>query len=251
MSTSSQTVGRAIQLLKLIASSKARNLRLIDIAEMAELDKSTAHRLLQRLVHERMLVRDPGQRGYRLGPLLYELGIAALPETNLREISESSLRQLAQATGDMAFLIVRSGFETVCLNRIAGDFEIQTLTRNIGDRHPIGVGAGGLALLAALNDSEIEIAIDAVLPQLGRYSITETMLRRNIMDTRQSGRALDQNTAASGISAVGRAIRSRTGVPLGAVFVASISSRMTDKRLVQIDGHLAPCVHNIEANLAH
>jgi DNA-binding IclR family transcriptional regulator len=179
LSTPSQTVARAILLLKLIASSKARNLRLIDIAEMAALDKSTAHRLLQRLVQERMLVRDPGQRGYRLGPLLHELGIAALPETNLREISESSLRLLAQSTGDMAFLIIRSGFETVCLNRIAGDFEIQTLTRNIGDRHPIGVGAGGLALLASLNDSEVDIAIDAVLPQLGRYSITEAMLRKH------------------------------------------------------------------------
>jgi DNA-binding IclR family transcriptional regulator len=250
LSTPSQTVARAILLLKLIASSKARNLRLIDIAEMAALDKSTAHRLLQRLVQERMLVRDPGQRGYRLGPLLHELGIAALPETNLREISESSLRLLAQSTGDMAFLIIRSGFETVCLNRIAGDFEIQTLTRNIGDRHPIGVGAGGLALLASLNDSEVDIAIDAVLPQLGRYSITEAMLRKSVENTRQYGRALDENTAASGISAVGRAIRSRTGVPLGAVFVASISSRMTDKRLVQIDSQLATCVRDIEANLA-
>src|SRR3546814_1842852 len=112
LSTPSQTVGRAILLLKLIASSKTRNLRLIDIAEMAALDKSNAHRLLQRLVQERMLVRDPGQRGYRLGPLLHELGIAALPETNLRELSEPSLRLLAQSTGDMAFLIIRRGFET-------------------------------------------------------------------------------------------------------------------------------------------
>src|SRR5690625_3602768 len=104
------TLGRAIELLRLVASSQARNLRLIDSADMASLDKSTAHRLLQRLVSERMLVRDPGQRGYRLGPLLYELGLAALPETNLRELSEPALQRLAQETGDMAFLILRSGF---------------------------------------------------------------------------------------------------------------------------------------------
>src|SRR5690606_11299811 len=105
-SSSSQTVGRAIQLLRLVASSRSRELRLVDIAEMAALDKSTAHRLLQRLVKERMLVRAPGQRGYRLGPLLYELGLAALPETNLRELSTPALHRLAQATGDMAFLLI-------------------------------------------------------------------------------------------------------------------------------------------------
>lgn len=250
MSAPSQTVARAVLLLKLIASSKARNLRLIDIAEMAALDKSTAHRLLQRLVQERMLVKDPTRRGYRLGPLLHELGIAAMPETNLREISESSLRLLAQSTGDMAFLIVRSGYDTVCMNRIAGDFEIQTLTRNIGDRHPIGVGAGGLALLAALSEHEADTAIAAVSPQLSRYELTEATLRQRVEATRKLGRALDENSAASGISAVGRAIRSRTGVPLGAVFIASISSRMSPKRLVQIDEQLLNCVRDIETNLA-
>ena len=89
---SAQTVARAIQLLRLVASSQSRNLRLVDIAEMADLDKSTAHRLLQRLVQERMLVRDPGLRGYRLGPLLYELGLAALPETNLRQVAQPAVR---------------------------------------------------------------------------------------------------------------------------------------------------------------
>ena len=71
-SASAQTVGRAVSLLRLIASNQPRHLRLVDVAAMASLDKSTAHRLLQRLVQERMLARD-ASRGYRLGPLLYEL----------------------------------------------------------------------------------------------------------------------------------------------------------------------------------
>src|SRR6218665_857253 len=65
--SSARTVARAVQLLRLVASSKTRHLRLMDLAEMASLDKSTAHRLLQRLVEERLLVRDDGERGYRLG----------------------------------------------------------------------------------------------------------------------------------------------------------------------------------------
>src|SRR5690606_35482751 len=208
-SSSSQTVGRAIQLLRLVASSSSRELRLVDIAEMAALDKSTAHRLLQRLVKDRMLVRDPGQRGYRLGPLLYELGLAALPDTNLREVSTPAMHRLAQATGDMAFLRVRSGFESVCVSRIAGKFNIQTLTRNVGDRHPLGVGAGGLALLAALSDNESETVLNAVAPLLPRYGVDRRALQARVATTRKRGYALDEGNAALDVTALGRAIRDR------------------------------------------
>jgi len=247
--SSAQTVGRAIGLLRLVASSQSRNLRVIDIAEMASLDKSTAHRLLQRLVRERMLARDPGQRGYRLGPLLYELGLAALPETNLRELSQPALQQLAQSTGDMAFLVVRSGFESVCLNRVAGNFAIQTMTRDVGDRHPLGVGAGGLAILAALSDSEAKIVIKAVAPQLRRYRLGERALRERVEATRERGLAVDEGSAALDVTALGRAIRDRTGSPVAAVFVASIRSRMIESRQREVDKRLTACVTAIESAL--
>lgn len=246
MASSAKTVAKAIELLRFVASSKARNLRLIDIAEMTALDKSTTHRLLQRLERERMLVRDPWQRGYRLGPLLYELGLAALPETNLRELSEPALRRLAETTGDMAFLIVRSGYETVCLNRIAGGFEIQTMTRTLGDRHPLGIGAGGLALLAAMADNEVRLALEAVAPQLPRYCLTESELRERIHAARETGYSLDQGASASGITAIGRAIRASTGNPFAATFVATISSRMEGARQTYIDRQLTACVKEIE-----
>jgi DNA-binding IclR family transcriptional regulator len=247
--SSAQTVGRAIQLLRLVASSQARNLRLIDIAEMASLDKSTSHRLLQRLVQERMLVRDPGVHGYRLGPLLYELGLAALPETNLRELSQQALHLLAQSTGDMAFLVIRSGFESVCLNRIAGNFAIQTLTQGVGDRHPLGVGAGGLAILAALNESELKIVLKAVAPQLRRYRLTERTLRDRVAATREGGLAFDEGSAALDVTAMGRAVRDRSGAPVAAVFVASIRSRMVESRQREVDKRLTACVAAIESAL--
>ncbi len=198
-----------------------------------------------------MLVRDPGQRGYRLGPLLYELGLGALPDTNLREMSTPALHRLAQATGDMAFLLVRSGFESVCVSRIAGNFDIQTLTRDVGDRHPLGVGAGGLAILAALSDNESQIVLDAVAPQLPRYGHDRRGLQDRVAATRKRGYALDEGNAALDVTALGRAIRDRTGTPIGAVFVASISSRMAADRLLQVDKHVALCVEAIEFGLTH
>lgn len=249
-SSSAQTVGRAVNLLRLVASNQPCHLRLVDIAAMASLDKSTAHRLLQRLVQERMLARD-GTRGYRLGPLLYELGLVALPETNLREVSQAALNDLAHATGDMVFLIVRSGFETVCLNRIAGNFPIQTMTRSVGDRHPLGVGAGGLAILAALGDPEVKIAIEGVAPQLSRYGLTEGVLHERVVATRKRGHAVDEGSAALDVTALGRPIHDRSRCPIAAVFVASIRSRMTPGRQREVDKQIAACVKTVEGALLH
>jgi DNA-binding IclR family transcriptional regulator len=247
--TSAQTVARAVQLLRLVASSQSRNLRLVDIAELAQLQKSTAHRLLQRLEEERMLVRDPGRRGYRLGPLLYELGLAALPETNLRELSHPALQALADATGDTAFLVVRSGFESVCVDRIAGNFAIQTMVQGVGDRHPLGVGAGGLAILGALSPSDADIVIAAVKPQLRRYGLTERKMRERVDATRASGVAIDQGNAALDVTALARVVRDRSGAPVGAVSVPSIQSRMTDSRRREVDKRLVACVAAVEAAL--
>jgi len=250
-SSPAQTVGRAADLLRLIASSHSRSLRLVDLAAMAGLEKSTAHRLLQRLVQERMLARDPGQRGYRLGPLLYELGLCALPEKNIKEVAHPELKRLAELTGDMAFLVVRSGYETVCLDRIAGYFHIQTMTSGVGDRHPLGIGAGGQAILAALSDGEIDLVLDAVRHQLGGYRLfSAKSLKADVARCRRLGYALDEDTAATGVSAVGMAIRSAAGSPVAAVFIATISSRMDAAHRANLARRLADCVRAIEASLA-
>lgn len=217
---------------------------------MADLEKSTAHRLLQRLVAERMLVHEPGRSGYRLGPLLYELGLAAFPANNLRELAKSPLELLAKRTGDMAFLLIRSGYESVCLERVAGNFAIQTMTAGVGDRHPLGVGAGSLAILAAMDDLTVDKVLEATAPQLRRYGLNAVALRARIAETRARGHTLDEGVAATDVTAVGRAVRDRHGSPIAAVFVASIKARMTDARVAEAAKRIGAAVKEIEVRLS-
>jgi len=246
--SSASTVAKAILLMKLIASSHSRSLRLIDLAQTAGLERSTTHRLLQRLVKEEMLVRLRGQKGYRLGPLIHELGLGALPRTNLREVCHPALRLLAEQTGDMAFLVERSGFESVCVDRIAGDFPIQTLTSGIGDRHPLGVGAGGLSILAALSDEEVDLVLDHIQTRLTQYqTFTTASIQQAVAQTRARGYAMDAGHAASGVSAMGMVLRLTNGTPAAAVFVASISSRMDATRLAMVEKRMAAAAQQMES----
>lgn len=248
--TSGQTVQRAISLLRLIASSHARDLRLVDLAEGTGLNKSTAHRLLQCLLEERMLSRSRTGRGYRLGPLLYEFGLAALPAKSIKEIAHPHVCGVAEMTGDMTFLVTRSGYESVCLDAIAGHFHVQTMTSGVGDRHPLGIGAGGQAILAALADSEIELVFDATRHQLRNY---RQFSRQSILDDvarcRKRGYSLDENMAADGITAMGRAICLPGKIPVAAVFIATLSSRMHQTRRSKLARQLEACATAIEAQM--
>ncbi len=249
--TSVQTVQRAISLLRLIASSNTRDLRLVDLAAGSGLNKSTTHRLIQCLLEERMLTRGQNGRGYRLGPLLHEFGLAALPAKGIKEIAHLHLCKVAEMTGDMTFLVARSGFETICLDAIAGHFHVQTMTSGVGDRHPLGIGAGGQAILAALADSEIELVFDAIQHQLRNYSqFTRQSILSDVARCRSRGYSLDENMAADGISAMGRAICLPNKIPVAAVFIATLSSRMHQSRRSKLARHLDTCAAAIEAHMS-
>jgi len=230
-----QTVTRAIRMLKLIAQHAADGMRLVDLSEQLNLERPTAHRLVQALVNEGMLVRDNRSRRYTLGPLVFELGLASTHQFNLRDICAPVLEALAASTGDTTFLFVRSGNDAVCLSRVQGTYPIQTPAVPVGSRQPLGVNAGGLALLSCLPDAEAGRIMDAVAPRLSIYGDLDVEeLRKHCARAQANGFALISNKAVPGVSALGLPIKSSAGVPIAAITVAATQTRMTEKRVAEI-----------------
>ncbi|MDE8348880.1 MAG: hypothetical protein POG74_05265 [Acidocella sp.] len=62
-----------------------------------------------------------------------------------------------------------------------------------GDRHPLGVGAGSLAILAALPSAETEVVITHITPELeaGYPGFAPDFLREQVAQTRRAGFALN------------------------------------------------------------
>lgn len=230
-----QTITRAVRALKLIAQYAPDGMRLTDLAVGLELARPTMHRLLQALMSEGMLVRDSHSRRYTLGPLVFELGLASTHQFNLRDICQPALELLAQRTGDTSFLFVRSGNDAVCLSRVQGTYPIQTPAVPVGSRQPLGVNAGGLALLSCLSDTEVLRTLDLIAPRLSIYGDLDTEeLRKHCTRAQEQGFALIANKAVPGVSAVGVPIRSSTGTAIAAITVAATQARMTDKRVHEV-----------------
>lgn len=225
-----QVIDRAIFLLRTIAR-KGGSARLTDLARAAGLATPTARRILKRLTDHGMVGQDSETQRYHLGLLAYELGLAASHRIDIAAKLKPLVRRIAELSGDTAYLVMRQDFEVVCIDRVEGHYPIKTLTLKIGDRYPLGVTAGSLALLAALPEAEADAVIEANRQTLSeRGALTVDQLREDLEKSRQRGYALRRDAIAGGSIGIGLAIPNGSLPPYAAISLAMVLDRMTDSR---------------------
>ncbi|SME89885.1 transcriptional regulator, IclR family [Tistlia consotensis] len=245
-----KSVRRAVQLIKLLGEQATAGWRLSDLALAAGLGKATTHRLLNALTESGFAYQDPDTRRYFLGYEIVRLGSLAT-RFDVAELARPALLRLARETGDTVFLSVPEGLEAVCLERQVGDFPIKTLTLDVGDRRPLGVGAGSLALLAFLPEEEAAEIIASNAARLERYpGFAPAELRRLIAEARRRGYAFNDGRIVSAMCAVGVPVFDLRGRVVAAISIAAIRERMAAERIDWIAGLLQAEAQRLRDRLA-
>lgn len=216
-------------LLRIIASHNRAGLRVVDLCRLTELQRPTVHRLLQCLIKEALVARNLRTRNYHLGPLLYELGITASPAVKLEDLCRPFITKLAEITGDMVFLTLRSGYDAVCIDKQQGKFLTRT-HMEVGRRRPLGIGAGSLAILGAIHPDD---AKDVLAKNRTRWrafnELTARKMLKQLKETRERGFAVHDGSV-SGARAIGIALKDAHGVPFAGLSVYAIVGRMQESR---------------------
>jgi DNA-binding IclR family transcriptional regulator len=226
-----QSIERVAALMRIVCSMNDAGSRLVDLVRRSGLRQPTVRRMLKALIAEGLVAQDEATRRYFLGQTVYEFGLKAARRFKLREICRASLDRIAMETEDTVFLMVRSGAEAVCVDRREGAFPIKAFALDVGDRRPLGIGAGALAIMSRLSDAEVRriaAAAAARLPEFGVPSVD--LLLQLVARTRRLGYALHDARAAPGIKVVGVALCNSGGEPVAAVSVSAIASRWTKAR---------------------
>ena len=158
-----QSVQRALTLLKAVAEHNQKGARLSPLARRVGLHVATARRLLQVLAEEGVVTYDPVTKLYHLGLELFRLGNQA-QQYAIRNRFHPALLRIAQETQDTVFLLIRLGNDVLCADVIEGEYPIRTILINLGSRRPLGIGAGSLALIAFSEPEDFEQVIKANAP---------------------------------------------------------------------------------------
>lgn len=230
--TGAQSVDRALALLAIVRRNADAGIGLSELMMESGLNKPTTRRLLLALIRAGLVEQDEASRRYHLGEEAFVMGALASTRHSLLEFVGESLRMLADRSEDTAFFSIRRQNHSVCLQREEGRFPIRTHVLQAGNQHPLGIGAGSMALLADLPDEEVERIMAenrAVLAaQFPRY--TPELIREQVEDTRRCGYSLNPGLVLANSWAVGMVVRYPDGRTAGALSLAAIDSRMGPER---------------------
>lgn len=219
-------------IVRALAASAEEGLRVSELCRMLGLTQPTTHRLLQQLIDEGLVEQGEQTRRYRLAIDFYALAARAADHGGLRELCRPSLLRLGAALGDSVFLLVRSGFDAVCLDRWEGPFPIRTHTGDIGGRVPLGVGQGALAILAHLPEAERDEVMRYNVPRLrDRGALDEVFLRTEAARARAQGYANTSSGLIEGMAGAAVPVFDRNQQVVAALSVGTIASRLNADRL--------------------
>ena len=243
-----QTMSRAVRLIKAVSSRPLQGWRLTDLAAFCGYDTGSAHRILAGLLHERLVEQRRSDRHYLPGPLLFELGLSVPRLAWLAARCAPALADLARASHGVAFLYLASGEEFVCALRV-GDTTLKGMSIDVGTRRPLVVSAGGVAILLALPEPQQQAVIHANLQQIegfgsARVAAVHRMLRRS----RRHGYGVNLADVVPGINAFSVALIDEDARPFASISVVGHVDAMPRARMREFHALLLQAAAPIQAD---
>lgn len=222
---------RALGLLRILAAADPAGIRLKDLSEAAGCSQPTAHRALQDLIAEGFAEQVTGGKRYRLALDFFVLAARAGQASGLRDLARPVLLRLSATLHDTIFLLVRNGYDAVCLDRVEGPFPIRSFTGDIGGKVPLGIGQGSLAILAHLPEDEREAVIRFNIPRLlDRGFLDEAGLRIALAEARELGWVSLNTGLIPGMAGLGVPVFDAEGRAVAALSIGTLAERLGDER---------------------
>ena len=232
-----QAIRRAVEVVRLVAQIQRLGASLSRVTHASGLKTSTAFRILRSLNEERLLRYDQADRCYYVGPLAYELGLAAAAEAQIHINWRGTVEGIARATGLTTYLVARADIDSVCLLCAQASTALRAVPMEVGQRMPLGVGAGSLAILASLKDEEIDRILSAHPTRLAALPGGEVKPKRilkHIEFARRHGFALSSEAIAPGVTGIGVAILPPNGLTPLAISVSAVANSISQLKAKKI-----------------
>lgn len=238
-----QAALRALRLLKLFTPAKPE-LKLAEVSELAGLNKTTTHRLLQALHSESMLDRNPADGAYRLGPALMAMGVQGLASNDLRLRARPLLNRLARDSGETATLEVPVDDTMLILDEVTGSHFVGA-GGNVGTRWPMHATSTGKVLIA-FDEHGVERLAEQ-LTSLTAHTITERdQLEEQLREIRGRGFAETVDELEDGFTGVATVVRGGMGQVLGALSVCGPTQRLSAERRAGLGATLCAAAERLQ-----
>lgn len=219
------TVGKALEVLDSVAGFE-RPVKFSELLERSSYPKATLYRLLQTLTNQNLLSHDAETGTYSLGLRLIRLAHTAWEHASLAPIARPFVEQLAAEAGESVHLAQMDNGQVIFVEKLKATDRFETLAQvgKVAPAYCTGVGKAMLAFIAPKR-------LDIVLQQQSFYPYTTSThqtaesLMRELPEIRRDGIAFDREEHEQGIVSIAAPIFISNGRVIGALSVATSTTR--------------------------
>jgi DNA-binding IclR family transcriptional regulator len=244
-----QAIRRALAVLRILAAGREAGLPMAEVVQATGLTRPTVHRILRALIEEGIVERHQRTGHYAIGGQVGELALARTSRSPLLAAADEILKRVSERIGDTLFLTVRTGADTLCVDRRIGSYPIQVLSIDVGARRPLGVSSAGVAILAAMPAHEARKIVAANEGRFAAYRTNAPAVLAQIAAARRRGYNLREVGLVQGTKSVSTWIKTPDGRPAAAVTVSGLSVRLGPRRELDVAEVLLDAAHSIERKI--
>src|SRR5690606_18070109 len=154
-----QVIYRALNILEYVAKHKERACSLTEIAASLELNQPTCANILKTLVDANYLEHLGRKKGYRLGPMVYQLTGDLSYNQNLLQIAIPEMERLTEKLNESCILGIIRNQKRFILHTVNSDQDLQVRSKSERDIYET---ASGRLLLAFLPEKERDVLIKTI-----------------------------------------------------------------------------------------
>lgn len=226
-----QTIDRALTILETL--SNYETLSLMQISEKVGLHKATTHRLVNSLLENGYIEKEPVTKHYRISLKLFQIGNRRVQNIDFLNVAKSMIRQLSLELNQTVHLVVEDSNEVLYIDKHDPSDNENRMRSKIGQTAPMYVTAVGKAILATKTNAQIKEYWDNTdIVKLTTHTFTDfDSFLAEIETIRQQGYALDNEENEYGIVCMGASFASYKDTAAGAISVSIPSTDIEMKPL--------------------
>lgn len=245
----SPAVSRAMEILRLIAANPG-GITLAKLCRECTITKNSIFRILNTLVEEGVLQRDPASQQFTMTGQLLGLAYRGTGADVLSQVVIEPMRQLRDKTGETVLFGKLLGERGVVLEQMPSAHPIKVQVE-IGVTFPLHSAAPAKAILARLPMAERE----RICQRIDYAKFTEQTLDSpeamlaELVEIERTGIGYDWGEEMADIRCVAAAIMDHRNLPVGAIWITGPASRLSDKTLKNFGAHVLETARFVSRHL--
>ena len=228
-----QSIDRAVKILECF-NEENKELRLSEISERLNLNKSTVHGIISTLKYNGFISQDDETQKYKLGIRFVEFGDLVINSMNIRNAALPVIDGVSDKIEETVHVAMLDGVDVVWIEKRECTKSIKTSTK-IGARLPAYTTADGKMIICYQNKDRIKTYLPKRIPQHTQNTITNKgEFIRKLEEIKKNGYAIDNEEYVEGLKCVAAPIFDHDGKVRFSLSITGPAFRMKEERIKEM-----------------